>query len=84
VQRRRRRRGALHAVRHASTAQEVAADAQPRQRRLELAGERHEAAVDKAPFTVGKISPNGLLEINRQRIQQALLVRTTGPAQPEG
>lgn len=32
--------------------------------------------VDKARFTVGKISPNGLLEINRQRIQQALSLRT--------
>jgi ribonuclease E len=31
---------------------------------------------DKARVTVGKISPNGLLEINRQRIQQALQVRT--------
>ncbi|HUF17335.1 MAG TPA: Rne/Rng family ribonuclease [Thermoanaerobaculia bacterium] len=31
---------------------------------------------DKARFTVGSISPNGLLEINRQRIQQALNLRT--------
>jgi ribonuclease E len=31
---------------------------------------------DKARTTVGRISPNGLLEINRQRIQQALQVRT--------
>lgn len=31
---------------------------------------------DKARFTVGKISPNGLLEINRQRLQQALHLRT--------
>jgi ribonuclease E len=31
---------------------------------------------DRARFTVGKISPNGLLEINRQRLQQALDIRT--------
>ena len=31
---------------------------------------------DKARTTVGRICPNGLLEINRQRIQQALQVRT--------
>jgi ribonuclease E len=31
---------------------------------------------DKARATVGRISPNGLLEVNRQRIQQALEVRT--------
>ena len=31
---------------------------------------------DKARFTVGRISPNGLLEINRQRIQQDLHLRT--------
>src|SRR6185295_7163269 len=31
---------------------------------------------DKARTTVGRISPNGLLEINRQRIQQALQLRT--------
>ena len=31
---------------------------------------------DKARSTVGRISPNGLLEINRQKIQQALSVRT--------
>jgi ribonuclease E len=34
---------------------------------------------DKARSTVGRISPNGLLEINRQRIQQALQVRTHRP-----
>ncbi len=34
---------------------------------------------DKARFTVSRISKNGLLEINRQRIQQALLVRTYRP-----
>ncbi len=31
---------------------------------------------DKARTSVGRISPNGLLEVNRQRIQQALQVRT--------
>jgi len=31
---------------------------------------------DKARFTVGRISPNGLLEVNRQRIQQDLHLRT--------
>ncbi|MBZ0114670.1 MAG: Rne/Rng family ribonuclease, partial [Thermoanaerobaculia bacterium] len=31
---------------------------------------------DKARFDVGRISSNGLLEINRQRIKQALLMRT--------
>jgi ribonuclease E len=31
---------------------------------------------DKARFTVGRISANGLLEVNRQRIRQALSVRT--------
>ncbi|HEX2223619.1 MAG TPA: Rne/Rng family ribonuclease, partial [Thermoanaerobaculia bacterium] len=34
---------------------------------------------DKARSTVGKISPNGLLEINRQRIHQALQLRTHRP-----
>ena len=34
---------------------------------------------DKARFTVSRISKNGLLEINRQRIQQALLLRTYRP-----
>ena len=32
--------------------------------------------IDKARSTVGRVSPNGLLEINRQRIQQALQLRT--------
>jgi ribonuclease E len=35
--------------------------------------------VDKARSTVGRVSPNGLLEINRQRIQQALQLRTHRP-----
>jgi ribonuclease E len=34
---------------------------------------------DKARFRVGRISPNGLLEINRQRIHQALSLRTHRP-----
>jgi ribonuclease E len=52
--------------------------AQKNQRKLEK--ELREAMkADKARFTVGKISPNGLLEINRQRIQQALLMRTHRP-----
>ena len=34
---------------------------------------------DKARSTVGRISPNGLVEINRQRIQQALQLRTHRP-----
>lgn len=40
---------------------------------------REAMKADKARSTVGKISPNGLLEINRQRIQQALLMRTHRP-----
>ncbi|MEM7583089.1 MAG: Rne/Rng family ribonuclease [Acidobacteriota bacterium] len=35
--------------------------------------------VDKARYSVGRISPNGLLEINRQRIKQALHQRTHRP-----
>jgi len=35
--------------------------------------------VDKARATVGRISPNGLLEINRQRIQQAIQLSTHRP-----
>jgi ribonuclease E len=34
---------------------------------------------DRARSTVGRISPNGLLEINRQRIQQALSLRAHRP-----
>jgi ribonuclease E len=45
------------------------------QRRVEKAL-KDAMKVDKARATVGRISPNGLLEINRQRIQQALQVRT--------
>jgi ribonuclease E len=51
---------------------------QKSQRRVEK--ELREAMkADKARSTVGKISPNGLLEVNRQRIQQALLLRTHRP-----
>ena len=39
-------------------------------------GLRDAMKTDKARFTVGRISPNGLLEVNRQRIQQALHLRT--------
>ncbi|MGE0641248.1 MAG: ribonuclease E/G [Thermoanaerobaculia bacterium] len=35
--------------------------------------------IDRARSTVGRLSPNGLLEINRQRIQQALRVRAQRP-----
>jgi ribonuclease E len=35
--------------------------------------------IDKARASIGKISPNGLLEINRQRIHQALQLRTHRP-----
>ncbi len=34
---------------------------------------------DKARYSVGRISPNGLMEINRQRIKQALRLRTHRP-----
>ncbi len=34
---------------------------------------------DRARSTVGRLSPNGLLEINRQRVQQALQMRTHRP-----
>jgi ribonuclease E len=37
---------------------------------------REAMKADKARSTVGRISPNGLLEINRQRIKQALQLRT--------
>ncbi len=37
---------------------------------------RDSMKIDKARYSVGKISPNGLLEINRQRIKQALQHRT--------
>jgi ribonuclease E len=40
---------------------------------------REAMKADKARATVGRISPNGLLEINRQRIKQALRLRTHRP-----
>ena len=40
---------------------------------------RDSMKVDKARFTVSKISPNGLLEINRQRIKKALSLRSHRP-----
>jgi ribonuclease E len=48
------------------------------QRRVEKAM-RDAMKADKARSTAGRISDNGLLEINRQRIQQALQVRTHRP-----
>jgi ribonuclease E len=48
------------------------------QRRVEKAM-RDAMKADKARSSVGRISPNGLLEINRQRIQQALQMRTHRP-----
>src|SRR5436305_2158553 len=48
------------------------------QRRVEKAV-KDALKVDKARSTVGRISANGLLEINRQRIQQALQLRTHRP-----
>jgi ribonuclease E len=40
---------------------------------------REATKADKARVRVGRISPNGLLEINRQRIKQALQLRTHRP-----
>ncbi|MEL7061975.1 MAG: ribonuclease E/G, partial [Acidobacteriota bacterium] len=37
---------------------------------------RDSMKIDKARYSVGRISSNGLLEINRQRIKQALKLRT--------
>lgn len=48
------------------------------QRRVEKAL-RDAMKDDKARATVGRISPNGLLEVNRQRLRQALSVRTHKP-----
>lgn len=48
------------------------------QRKVEKAL-RDAMKADKARSTVGRISANGLLEINRQRIRQALSVRTHRP-----
>jgi ribonuclease E len=48
------------------------------QRRVEKAM-KDAMKTDKARSSVGRISSNGLLEINRQRIQQALQMRTHRP-----
>ena len=55
-------------------------DMRPRkhQRKLEKVM-RDSMKVDKARNSVGRISPNGLVEINRQRIKQALRLRTHSP-----
>jgi ribonuclease E len=45
------------------------------QRKVEKA-QKDAMKADKARSSIGRISPNGLLEINRQRIQQALQLRT--------
>lgn len=56
---------------------------------IDMRGSKHQRKIekalkdalktDKARTTVGRISPNGLLEVNRQRIQQALQLRTHRP-----
>jgi ribonuclease E len=48
------------------------------QRRVEKTM-REAMKADRARSTIGRISANGLLEINRQRIQQALALRTHRP-----
>jgi ribonuclease E len=48
---------------------------QKRQRELEKTL-RDAMKADRARWTVGRISPNGLLEVNRQRIKQALELRS--------
>lgn len=45
------------------------------QRQVERAM-KHALKNDRARVTIGRLSPNGLLEINRQRIQKALELRT--------
>lgn len=48
------------------------------QRRIEKAL-KDAMKADRARSSVGRISPNGLLEVNRQRVQQALQMRTHRP-----
>ncbi len=48
----------------------------PRNRRKVEKAMKDAMKPDKARWTVSRISPNGLLEINRQRIHQALQMRT--------
>lgn len=50
----------------------------PRNRRKVEKAMKDAMKADKARFSVGRISANGLLEINRQRIHQALQLRTHG------
>lgn len=50
----------------------------PRNRRKVEKAMRDAMKADKARSSVGRISANGLLEINRQRIHQALQLRTHG------
>ncbi len=50
----------------------------PRNRRKIEKAMKDAMKPDKARFTVSRISANGLLEINRQRIHQALQMRTHG------
>ena len=50
----------------------------PRNRRKVEKAMKDAMKADKARFSVGRISDNGLLEINRQRIHQALQLRTHG------
>ncbi len=55
-------------------------DMRTRRHQAKLEKEMRDAMkVDKARYSVGRISPNGLLEINRQRIKQALHQRTHRP-----
>ena len=50
----------------------------PRNRRKVEKAMKDAMKADKARFSVSRISANGLLEINRQRIHQALQLRTHG------
>ena len=50
----------------------------PRNRRKVEKAMKDAMKADKARFSVARISANGLLEINRQRIHQALQLRTHG------
>ncbi len=51
----------------------------PKNRRLVEKEMKDALKVDRARSTVGRISPNGLLEVNRQKIQSALTARTQRP-----
>jgi ribonuclease E len=55
-------------------------DMRPRKHQRKLEKELRDALkADRARTTVGRISPNGLVEINRQRIKQSLRHRTHRP-----